>query len=140
MVRHLARHDIEVSWLHPSARRWAIRVPDRLRRIAGRDWTRFSLADVPSVRYCPSAVSVSLDSWMSGSLSDAQFRALQRTTRHNNSPCSNRVDHFRRSCDLVVEEQMNAKCLAPAFLLSYQLASQAQQGLLLLPLALRNKC
>ena len=34
---------------------------------------------------------------------------------------------------------MNAKCLAPAFLLSYQLASQAQQGLLRLPLASGNK-
>ena len=114
MVRHLARHDIEVSWFHPSARLRAVRVPDRLRRIAGRDRTRFSLADVPSFRHSPSAVSVSFDSWMSGSLSDAQFRALQRTTRHNNGPCSNRVDHFHRGRDPVVEESMNACYLARA--------------------------
>ena len=76
MVCHPARHDIEFSWIHASAGRRAVRVPDCLRRTAGRNWTRFSLAAVPTVRQRASAVSVPLDSWMLGCLSDAQFRAL----------------------------------------------------------------
>ena len=126
MVCHLARHDIEFSGFHASAGRRAVRVPDCLWRIAGRDRTRISLAAVPSVRHCPSAVSVRFDSWMSGYLSNSQFRALQRSTRDNNSARSDRVDDFHRSCDLVVEEKMNAMCPAHAFLLSYRLAPQAQ--------------
>ena len=118
MVRHFARDDIEFSGFYASAGRRAVGVPDSLRRTAGRDRTRFSLAAVPSVRHCPSAVSVRFDSWLSGCLSDSQFRALQRSTRDNNSPRSDRVDDIHWSCDLVVEEKMNAMCPAHAFLLS----------------------
>lgn len=126
MVCHHARQDLEVGWLYASDWCRAVRVPDCLRRTASGHWTRFSLAAVPSVRHCPSAVSVRFDSWMSGYLSDSQFRALQRSTRDNNSARSDRVDDLHGSCDLGVEEKMNAMCLAHIFLLSYRLAPQAQ--------------
>lgn len=135
MVRHLARDDIEFSGFHTSAGRRAVRVPDCLWRTATGHWTRFSLAPVPSVRNPPSTISVPFDSWMSGYLPDSQFRALQRSSCDNNSPRSDGMDDFHRSCDLVVEDKMNAMCLAHAFRLSYRLAIQAHQELYPLPFA-----